>query len=300
LTGSARRDCWSEVPWRVLAITPMRLLRVPEAFDHPDCVYEWKVDGFRALAYVDGHQCRLMSRYGRPFTRWPQLAEELAHAVRAEQVVLDGEICCLDADGRSNFNALLFGRAWPHFYAFDILSLDGRDLTGLPLLERKRLLRSVLPALDARLQYLDHVVGTGVELYRAICARDLEGIVAKWALGTYQTDGRATSWLKIKNPSTRRWKDGGIYLNSGANCQGEPPRRSRCNSFNTPHRVDSGARFRTGPIPVCLRFLNETAQPMKPASSSANVDGSGTGAGLAVKVPKASVVVSGRMSGSLT
>jgi ATP-dependent DNA ligase len=57
----------------------------------------------------------------------PQLAEEIAHAVRAQRVMLDGEICCLDPDGRSNFNRLLFRREWPHFYAFDIPALEGRD-----------------------------------------------------------------------------------------------------------------------------------------------------------------------------
>ena len=178
----------------------MRLLRVPAPFDHGDCVYEWKVDGFRALAYIEGHSCRLVSRYGHTFRRWPQLAEELAHAVRAQRAILDGEVCCLDSDGRSNFNALLFGREWPYYYAFDILSLNGRDLTGLPLLDRKRILLSVVPTIDSRVLYLDHVVGCGTELYRLACARDLEGVVAKWSRGTYRTDGRCTSWLKIKNP----------------------------------------------------------------------------------------------------
>lgn len=147
-----------------------------------------------------GHHCRLVSRNGHNFKTWPQLAEELAHAVRANQVILDGEICCLDADGRSNFNALLFRREWPYFYAFDILDLEGEDLTSRPLLERKGLLVSVLPRIEGRLLYLDHIEMRGIDLYRAACLRDLEGIVGKWALGTYQADGRCTSWLKIKNP----------------------------------------------------------------------------------------------------
>src|SRR4051794_28476631 len=109
----------------------MRLLRLPEAFDHAACIFEPKIDGFRALARVEGHRCSLVSRNGHVFRSWPQLAEEIAHAVRSLRAVLDGEICCLDTDGRSNFNALLFRRAWPHFYAFDLLSLDGRDLTHL-------------------------------------------------------------------------------------------------------------------------------------------------------------------------
>jgi bifunctional non-homologous end joining protein LigD len=183
-----------------MPITPMRLLRIPDPFDHPDFIFEPKIDGFRALAYVEGHRCRLVSRNGHEFKYWPRLAEEIAHAVHAKRAVLDGEVCCLNPDGRSNFNALLFRREWPYFYAFDILSLEGKDLTALPLLERKRRLRSVLPKIATRLLYLDHIEARGTDLYSAACARDVEGVVAKWARGSYQTDGRATSWLKIKNP----------------------------------------------------------------------------------------------------
>ena len=185
----------------------MRLLRIPEPFDHPDFIFEPKIDGFRALAYVEGHRCRLVSRNDHEFKSWPQLAEEIAHAVRAKRVVLDGEICCLDADGRSNFNALLFRREWPYFYAFDVLSLNGEDVTSLPLLERKRALISVMPRIETRLLYLDHVVARGRDLYSAACERDVEGIVAKWARGVYQTDARRTSWLKVKNPKYTQIQD---------------------------------------------------------------------------------------------
>ena len=75
----------------------MRLLRIPQPFDHPDCIFEPKIDGFRALAHADGHRCTLVSRNGNTFKSWPQLAEEIAHSVRANRVVLDGEITCLDA-----------------------------------------------------------------------------------------------------------------------------------------------------------------------------------------------------------
>jgi bifunctional non-homologous end joining protein LigD len=188
-------------------LTPMRLLRLPQPFDHRDCVFEPKSDGFRALAHVEGHHCRLVSRNAHEFRSWPQLAEEIAHAVRAQQVVLDGEICCLDRDGRSNVNALLFRREWPYFYAFDILSLEGRDLTRLPLLERKRTLLRVLPKIESRLLYLDYLAERGGDLYRAACERDPEGIVGKWAHGTYQTDGAGTSGMKIKNPDYTQMRD---------------------------------------------------------------------------------------------
>ena len=115
----------------------MGLLRIPQPFDHPDFVFEPKLDGFRALAHIRGHRCELLSRNGHVFNSWPQLAEEIAHAVRAESAVLDGEICCLDPDGCTNFNRLLFRRDWPFFYAFDAIEINGRDLRSLPLTERK-------------------------------------------------------------------------------------------------------------------------------------------------------------------
>jgi ATP-dependent DNA ligase len=109
----------------------MRLLRTPEPFDHPEFVFEPKLDGFRALVHVTGHQCELVSRNGHQFKSWPQLGEEIAHAVKAYSAVLDGEICCLQSDGRPNFHSLMFRRVWPWFYAFDVLSVNGQDLRGL-------------------------------------------------------------------------------------------------------------------------------------------------------------------------
>ena len=136
------------------------------------------------------------------FKSWPQLAEEIAHAVRTYSCVLDGEICCLEPDGYTNFRKLLFRREWPHFYAFDVLSIDGEDLTLLALLERKRRLLRIMPPIETRLLYLDLIEQRGCDLFRVACERDLEGIV-----GTYRTDGRATSWLKIKNPDYSQMRD---------------------------------------------------------------------------------------------
>jgi bifunctional non-homologous end joining protein LigD len=81
------------------------------------------------------------------------------------------------------------------FCAFDLLFLDGRDLRARPLLERKRMLRKIV---RPPLLYVDHVAGEGVELFRMVCDRDLEGIVAKLAAGSY--DSTNSSWVKIKNP----------------------------------------------------------------------------------------------------
>jgi bifunctional non-homologous end joining protein LigD len=194
----------SEVLWGHFRLTmmyrPMPLVRIPEPFNHPDWLFEVKHDGFRALAHVEGHSCRLVSRNGHEFNKWDVLKVEIGHSVRAMSAVLDGEIVCLDRDGCSNFYSLMFRRDWPYFYAFDVLSIDGEDLRDRPLIERKRRLRTILPRIDSRLLYVDDLPQRGIALFNAACRRDLEGIVGKWRDGRYETDGVSTSWLKIKNP----------------------------------------------------------------------------------------------------
>jgi len=174
-----------------MLIRPMPLVRLAAPFDHSDFVLELKHDGFRALAHVEGHRCRLLSRRGHVVKNFALLAEEIAHSVRAQDAILDGEIVCLDADGRSNFHKLL---------AFDLLAVDGEDLRGLPLLERKRRLRAIMPRIESRLLHVDHIAARGMGLFRAACERDLEGVVGKWRHGRFESDGVTTSWVKIKNP----------------------------------------------------------------------------------------------------
>jgi len=79
--------------------------------------------------------------------------------IRARYAVLDGEVCCLQPDGKSDFYTLLFRRDWPYFYAFDLLELDGEDLRQRPLLERKHRLATIIPHdFDHRLRLLGHVL----------------------------------------------------------------------------------------------------------------------------------------------
>jgi len=179
----------------------MPLVRIADPFDHPDWLFELKLDGFRALAQIEGHHCTVISRRGHTFKHWPMLAVELAHAVRCESAILDGEVCCLDDDGRSNFHKLLFRREWPFFCAFDLLQLNGCDLRQLTLIERKIRLKRIMPKVEGRVRYVDHAEGSGTEFFRLACEHDLEGIVGKWNFGTYRADGRQTSWIKMKNPT---------------------------------------------------------------------------------------------------
>jgi bifunctional non-homologous end joining protein LigD len=117
--------------------------------------------------------------------------------------VLDGEIACLGADGKSRFYDLLFRHGEPRFVAFDLLYCDGQDLRYSPLTERKYKLRSILPAGSERVLYCDHVEHDGESLFRLARENDLEGIVAKRKFDPYLPD--QASWLKIRNPNYTQW-----------------------------------------------------------------------------------------------
>jgi ATP-dependent DNA ligase len=111
--------------------SPMRLLRFPEPFDSDEWFFEPKMDGFRALAQLKGHHCTLISRNGHRFKSWPQLAEEIAHSVRVHSAILDGQNCCLNPDGITDFKDLLFRREWPFFVARDALALAEEGIRPL-------------------------------------------------------------------------------------------------------------------------------------------------------------------------
>jgi bifunctional non-homologous end joining protein LigD len=175
----------------------MPLAVMPQPWDHPDWLWEIKYDGFRSLACVEKGACRLVSRKHARYKAFSGL-EAAVLATLDHDVVLDGEIVCLDSDGHPQFYDLLWHRAEPWFYAFDVLYLQGRDLRDRPLVERKRILRSLIPAQPCRILYADYVTGHGVRLFEAAVERDLEGVVAKHKQGLYRPE--ATSWVKVRNP----------------------------------------------------------------------------------------------------
>lgn len=146
--------------------------------------------------------------------------------VHARHAILDGEIVCLAADGRSKFYDLMFHRGRTHFVVFDVLAIDGEDLRQRPLLNRKRRLRGILPRSASRIMYLDHVERRGMALFNAVLRDDLEGIVAKWKYGQYYTDGQMTSWLKVRNPEYSQ-VDGRHDVFASRRVLGSPSRATR-------------------------------------------------------------------------
>ena len=106
-------------------IEPMRLLKRPFPFDHPDWIFELKYDGFRALAVIENGGAH---RNGHAFASFAELGKEMRAALPdVRNTVLDGEIVCVDSSGRPQFEDLLFHRGDPCFFAFDLLIREGRD-----------------------------------------------------------------------------------------------------------------------------------------------------------------------------
>ena len=176
----------------------MRLRLVKEPFDNPDYIFELKQDGFRATAYIDQGECRLVSRNLKSLPL-KSLGASLA-ALTVPNAILDGEIIVLDNKGVSQFNALLTakGRDMALFYAFDLMWLNGTDYRRTRLVEGKaQLSEFVRRSRCSRLLYAQHIDGAGRQFFREICARDLEGIVGKRKNGLYRDD--RSDWVKIKN-----------------------------------------------------------------------------------------------------
>ncbi len=162
---------------------------------------ETKYDGFRSLAYIEDGECSLISRKNHLYKSFERLRHDLAASIKAENAIIDGEIVCLGEDGRPQFYDLLYRRGEPRFCAFDLLWLNGEDMRTLPLLKRKKRLRKLIPrAKRAAVLFSDHIERTGCDIFRAACAMDLEGVVAKFKHAPYLADQRRSTWIKIKNP----------------------------------------------------------------------------------------------------
>jgi len=160
-----------------------------------------KYDGFRALAVIENGRSQLISRNGQPFASFADLAADIRAGVPNTKFVLDGEIVCVDKKGKPQFRNLLFRRGEPCFFAFDLLTCDGKDWRTEPLIDRKQELRRLLNKVSPPfpLRYVDHVDGSGKALFERVCKLDLEGIVAKHKSGPYVTDRESSTWFKILN-----------------------------------------------------------------------------------------------------
>jgi bifunctional non-homologous end joining protein LigD len=188
-----------------------------------DWLHEIKYDGYRLLAWVDGTDVRLLTRNRKDWTaRFQPVAQALASA-GLRGAVLDGEVGVELEDGRTSFQALQNvlraegSERQLRFWLFDILYLDGEDLTQRPLLERKILLEEALAHMKASglVRYSAHVEGNGPAFFREACQHDLEGIISKRASAPYRS-GRRADWRKVKCVREQEFVVGGYTAPGGS------------------------------------------------------------------------------------
>ena len=164
-------------------------------------LHEMKYDGYRTQIAIGGGQARAYTRSGLDWSEKFEGIVEAAGKLNVRSALIDGEAVVLEPGGRSSFQALqgaLKGAPGSiDYYAFDLLELDGEDLTQLPLVERKAKLRAIIPEGHDRLRYSEHIEGNGEKLLHNFCDAGLEGVISKLASARY-IGSRSGGWLKTK------------------------------------------------------------------------------------------------------
>ncbi len=176
-----------------------------------DWMYEVKFDGYRALLLKNGEKVWIRSRNDKDLTAAYPSVTAAGRRLQAEQAVIDGEIVAVDADGHPSFQALQHRAAHRKhtivFYAFDLLHLDGEDLSGRTLDERRRRLPDVLNGSGVLLSI--ELPGTPAQVIAAVRNLGLEGVIAKRRQSRYRPGERNTAWVKLKLDRQQEFVIGG-------------------------------------------------------------------------------------------
>ncbi len=181
-------------------IRPMLASQVAEPFNDEDWQFELKIDGYRALAYIENNKADLRSRNGNSFnTKFSEVRDCLLNwNINA---VVDGEIAVLNEDGIPNFSSI---QKWDKsksgklvYYVFDLLWVEGWNIMDEPLYKRREILKQIIPD-DGTIRFSDHIDETGIDFFDLTKQNNLEGIIAKRKDAVYIPDSRSGSWLKIK------------------------------------------------------------------------------------------------------
>jgi len=224
-----------------MKLSPMLAETASEAFDCPDWLFEQKLDGVRCVAYL-GSNTELQSRsFATISHKFPELAD--LHRQAAKPCVLDGEIVCPTFNQMQQrihkerpLDIRIASRQKPAtFYAFDIISFDGQDLTAKPLTDRKIALAHAFKH-DERGRILSWQTGEGKSLFAHAAEAGLEGIMAKRLKSTYQAGRRSPDWLKIKAFREARFLIVGIT-------EGENARASTFGSLILAQPTEDGLKY---------------------------------------------------------
>lgn len=181
-------------------VEPMECLAVPKLPDGPEWVYEIKLDGYRALAINCEGKLSLYSRKRKSFQRqYVHIFDALRET--PANTVLDGEIVALDDAGRPNFNLLQHFRAKASkicYFVFDLLVFEGRDLTHVPLVERRAILQEKLQFISPLIRIAPYFETSATTMLQSARKQGLEGVVAKRRDSRYEAGKRSGAWAKFR------------------------------------------------------------------------------------------------------
>lgn len=202
-------------PFRKVDVQLARLVQsVPK---NGDWLYELKYDGYRIVAFVEGNNVRLITRNGNDLMgRFHPIASSLAELAAGRAMVLDGEIAITDEFGKTDFQALQnymkkSSNVSLTYIVFDLLALDGVDLRGRRLVERKEMLENLMENAPGNLHYSRHIAGNGRESFAAAREAGMEGIIGKKADSEY-SGLRNQNWIKLKCERRQEFVIGGYVL----------------------------------------------------------------------------------------
>jgi bifunctional non-homologous end joining protein LigD len=199
-------------------ITPQLCTLVAQPPADNSWLHEIKFDGYRILCFIKNKKITLISRNKLDWTKkFPYVATALKQ-YDLPDVILDGEIIAIDEQKNSNFQLLQNKIALRNpdliYYVFDIIYYDKYDLSQIPLLERKKLLRSLFKK-KTIIRYTDHIIGKGPAVLQKACQAQLEGIVSKKIDSPY-LQKRSTNWLKTKCVKRQEFVVGGFTKPKGS------------------------------------------------------------------------------------
>lgn len=181
---------------------PQLATLVSEPQEGDEWLHELKYDGYRCLMAIGGGQVRLYTRKKLDWTdRFSSLVSS-ALALPVDSALVDGEVVVLDEKGHSSFAALqqaLNSGVQLTFFAFDLIEINGEDMSQRPQIERKARLQEIVGVYGEQgaIYYSEHVQGEGAKVFRSLCEQGFEGVVSKRADAPYRS-GRTRSWLKVK------------------------------------------------------------------------------------------------------
>ena len=235
----------------------MECLAVTKLPDGPEWVYEIKLDGYRAVAIKSDGKLNLISRRRNSFnSQYPLVSEALADL--PDDTVADGEVIALDESGRPDFNLLQHFRAEAsriHYFVFDLLVYNDRDLTRLSFIKRRQILNSVLKFGSPRIRIAEYFETSAENILSAAREQGLEGVVAKRKDSTYQAGQRTESWVKYRLNSGQELVIGGYVT-------GTRRLDSIIVGYYRGEELIYVARVRNGFVPASRRQVFEKLHPL--------------------------------------